>query len=110
MLTTFKESSTFTPAVLTSSLLNYFCPNITHLITVNLNNNNCLLWLHQIRAFFLGQNYMRNVDGTYSCLETEPEKSAWVRAYNVHMSHISATLFESNCCKSSAEIWALIEE
>src|SRR3954463_13927 len=93
----------------------YSFPNITHLVTVKLTDGNYLLWLHQMRAFLLGQHYMRYVDGSYSCPETEPDKSAWICADNTLMSLLSAALSESSLamiigCQTSAEMWSIIQE
>src|SRR3954469_22396572 len=105
--------STITPPTTPVISSPYSFPNITHLVTVKLTDGNYLLWLHQMRAFLLGQHYMRYVDGSYSCSETESDKSAWIRADNTLMCLLSATLSESSFamiigCQTSAEMWSII--
>lgn len=50
-------------------------PTITNLVTVKLTDDNFLLWSHQMEAFLYGQNFLRFVDGSHPCLETDPEQS-----------------------------------
>src|SRR3954464_612999 len=108
-------SSSLAPPTTPTVSSHYSFPNITHLVTVKLTDGNYLLWLHQMRAFLLDQHYMRYIDGSYPCPQTEPDKSAWIRADNTLMSLLSATLSESSLamiigCQTSAEIWSIIKE
>lgn len=91
-------------------------PTITNLATIELDDDNFLLWSHQMEAFLDGQNLLHFADGTYPCPPaSDPNQYLWVRTNKTLVSIISATLSNSMLasivgCQTSAEIWSRIQE
>jgi hypothetical protein len=50
-----------------SSVPTITIPNISHLVSVKLSDNNYLVWESQVKPFLLGQNLWRFIDGSHPC-------------------------------------------
>ncbi|VVA27937.1 PREDICTED: UBN2_3 domain-containing [Prunus dulcis] len=109
-------SSSTTTSSTVAAMATYSLPNITHLVTVKLNDDNYLLWYHQVEAFLVGQDLFKYVDGTHLCpAASSPDYNHWVRTDKTLVSTLSATLSEPILasvvgCKTSATMWSLISK
>ncbi|KAI5334306.1 hypothetical protein L3X38_024439 [Prunus dulcis] len=102
-----------------ATMATYSILNITHLVTVKLNDDNYLLWYHQVEVFLIRQDLFKYVNGTHPCLATSsPDYNNWVCTDNTDktlVSTLSATLSEPILasvvgCKTSASMWSFISK
>lgn len=95
-------SSSSSSAIITTTTTSVPQIQIHHLISVKLNNENCLLWLAQFPHLLQGYDLQGYVDGTYPCparllpntTAINPEYTMWKKQDNVLLGWLLSSLSE----------------
>ncbi|KAF9625888.1 hypothetical protein IFM89_027665 [Coptis chinensis] len=116
MSTNGSTESIVSGTVTTATMPTFSIPTITNLVTVKLNDDNFLLWSHQIGTFLIGQDLYKFANGSYPCPTiTDPGYNIWLRTDKTLVSILSATLFVPILssvigCQTSAAIWSRLQD